>query len=607
MGRRCERFSRMAPPNDQLMRYATQMAEGLAKAHQAGIVHRDFKPENVIISEDGYVKILDFGLAKLSAHGAVGSEIATAVKGATTPGTILGTVGYMSPEQAKGESADFRSDQFSLGAVLYEMVTGRPAFHRATPAETLSAVLRDDPLAGLTTRPELADTLRRCLAKTPGERFASTMEITARIRGAARADTAREAPFRSIAVLPLKNLSADPDQEFFADGMTDALITALAKLGELKVISRSSSMQFKRTDKPMTQIADALGVEAVIEGSVLRAGERVRISAQLIDATADAHLWADSYEGDIRDVLQLQSNVARAIAKEIHVKLERHDGDSPQIAPQVDPEAYESYLRGRHLWAGSTEQGLREALSYFEAAIATDPSYAPSYAGVADVCGQQGFLGALAPAEAFPRLQTAARKALELDPTSAEAHASLGYALALYDWSWAAGEKELKRAIELNPSYAMARLFYFWYLMMQRRLDEAHEQIQRARELDPLSFTIRIMVGQHLLWARRYADAISYLEPIVALEPNQAMAQWTLGVAYAKSGRFAEATSSLGHGMAIGTNCQAWLGHVHARAGETEKALNVLSELEESGQRRDMFPRITSPSFTSARAKTTTR
>ena len=187
-------------PNDQLMRYATQMAEGLAKAHQAGIVHRDFKPENVIISEDGYVKILDFGLAKLSAHGAVGSEIATAVKGGTTPGTILGTVGYMSPEQAKGESADFRSDQFSLGAVLYEMVTGRPAFRRATPAETLSAVLRDDPLAGLTMRPELADTLRRCLAKTPGERFVSTMEITARIRGAARADTAREAPFRSIAV-----------------------------------------------------------------------------------------------------------------------------------------------------------------------------------------------------------------------------------------------------------------------------------------------------------------------------------------------------------------------------------------------------------------------
>jgi len=574
---------------DRLLRYATQLAEGLARAHRAGIVHRDLKPENVVISEDDYVKILDFGLAKLMSEPDPGSAVETRSR-ATKPGTLLGTVGYMSPEQAKGQPADFRSDQFALGAVLYEMASGAPAFRAETSVETLSAILRDEPPPLPPGVPErIRAIVPRCLAKSAAERYESTEAIVAALRETVQ-ELRPSAPsatkeIRSIAVLPLSDLNPRQGEEYFVDGMTEALITHLTKVGAIKVISRTSSMRYRQSEKPLTEIARELRVDGIVEGSVLRAEERVRISVQLVDARSDQSLWAESYEREARDVLALQSEVARAIVQEIRVKVSPSEQavlEAPR--PRVDPSVYSLYLRGRQLNKRFDEKSLAEARRLFERVIEKDPSFAGAHAGLADSYYFLTLSTSLAPAEFYPRAKSAALAALELDETLAEAHTALGNVRALFDWDWSAAEASFRRAIELNPSSAAARWYYSIPLLNLGRYEDCLRECDRCIELDPLSPGPRQTKAYCLYVAGRLEESAAQHQLAIDLDADYVLSWYSAGFVYLRQGHRRRACESFERAVALSGGVPLYrsgLGVSYARTGREGEALTILRELEE--------------------------
>jgi serine/threonine protein kinase/Tfp pilus assembly protein PilF len=614
-------------PTKKLLKLSTQIAEGLAKAHSAGIVHRDLKPENLMVTGDGFVKILDFGLAKLVPEPSGGDSDAATIAKETREGTILGTTAYMSPEQAAGRPVGHHSDQFSFGSILYEMATGKAAFSRETVTETLAAVMRDEPEPASVSNPHVAVQLThiigRCLEKGPHQRYDSTRDVARELESVHELSTAPQAALwtsrrlpvagaigfgllamlvvmatalftedvqewiagdrgprriESIAVLPLENLSGDPEQEYFADGMTEVLIADLAKIGALKVISRTSAMQYKGARKPLPEIARELNVDAVIEGSVLQAGDRVRITAQLIRATTDQHLWAESYERDLSDILALQGEVARAIAKEIEVKLTSGEEARLASARPVNPEAHPAYLRGRYFWNKRTEVGHKRAFEYFQQAIDVDPSYAAAYAGLADA---YLFLNEPTPEEANRRARAAATKALEMDDTLAEARTTLAFA-AIFDWEWAAAEKGFQRAIELNPSYATAHHWYSLLLTWTGRHEEAIAEMKRAQDVDPLSLVIGTALAGTFYFARQYDQAIELYQKTLAMDENFYRAHSGLATAYLQKGMFEEAIAEsqwVPDRYPI-PSTHAVFGRAYAMAGKTAEALEILDELK---------------------------
>ena len=483
-------------PTKRPLQLATQMADGLAKAHAARIVHRDLKPANIMVTTDGFVKILDFGVAKLIPEPAEVSSERTTVSRRTGEGSIVDTVPYMSPEQAAGRPVGYRSNQFAFGSLLYEMATGNVAFKRDTVPHTQVAIIEDEPEPIKKLNDEIPTQLsaivERCLAKDPEKRYESTAELATELKNVPETSHAwrarrwvlwataallatflvwafgpnlvrlskrvlpstTRAPIESIAVLPLHNLSDDPEQEYFADGLTEALITDLAKIRALKMISRTSAMRYKGTDKPLSEIAQELNVDAVIEGSALRVGDRVRITTQLIDVETDQALWAETYERDFQDLLVLQSEVARAVAREVRVKLTPEEREGLTRRRQVDPKAHEAYLKGRYYWNKRTINAFEQSIEFFDQAIQVDSSYAVANAGLADSYNMLGAFRARPPIEAFSRSKALALKALEIDETIAEAHASLAFAKFKMDWDWRGAEEGFKRSIEFNPGYA---------------------------------------------------------------------------------------------------------------------------------------------------------
>jgi TolB-like protein/Tfp pilus assembly protein PilF len=631
-----DRLSGGRLPARKALDYAAQVARGLAAAHEKGIVHRDLKPENLFVTKDGRVKILDFGLAKLThpeASGAPLTQAPTETRG-TEPGVVMGTVGYMSPEQVRGQLADHRSDIFSFGAVLYETLTGERAFRGDTAVETMNAILKEDPPELARTVDEIPPSLerivRRCLEKIPDERFQSARDLAFALAETQIAPTAvghisgpsprrgrllvrsalgfaalliallainapklrrqwmrtaEASRVRSLAVLPLENLSGDPEQEFFADGMTEALIADLGKIRALRVISRTSAMRYKGSKKSLPEIARDLDVDAIVEGSVLQSGGRVRITAQLIQAATDRHLWSESYERDLRDILTLQSDVAQAIAKEIRIAVSPQEQARLAKNRRVDPEAHRSYLLGRYWWNKRSAEGFQKALQYFEQAIAKDPTFAAAYAGLSDTYSSLGYY-VLRPREAFPKARAAAAKALELDDTLAEVHASFGNIAFVYDWNWVAAEKSLKRSIELSPGYAPAHHWYSLLLSALGRLDEASAEIRRALELDPLSLIMNHNVGLQLYYARRYDEAIEQYRKTLEMDPHFSITRLMLMYAYAEKGMFREAIAQaegISHSNAVR---RAALAYAYARAGDRPQALGLVAD-DTAGSERD--------------------
>ncbi|MGA7293249.1 MAG: protein kinase [Terriglobales bacterium] len=611
-----------------------QLAEGLAAAHEQNIVHRDLKPNNLRLTPDGRLKILDFGLAKLVQPTPPAAEADTE----SETRTIVGALPYMSPEQLQGRVSDRRSDIWAAGTVIYEMVTGHPAFHEKTDTATAGAILHK-PVAppGRVTHglsPHLEDIILKCLEKEPENRYQSAKELAVDLRrlslasagalvrtaepisrsilvGRALAGVAillsiaallvaintaglrdrwlgRGRPPRigSLAVLPLANLSRDPMQDYFADGMTEALITDLAQSTDLRVISRTSVMRYKGTEKTLPEIARELHVDAVVEGSIQRSENRVRITAQLIRAATDQHLWAESYERDLQDILTLQDEVAYAITQQVEGRLSQKNEVRRGSLRPVNPEAYEAYLKGRYFWNKRDRNSLEKSLGYFNEAIAKDPNYALAYAGLADVYLVLDPDWGIASNEINEKAKEAAQKALTIDDSLAEAHTSLA---TIYhnEWNWQGAEREFKRAIELNPSYATAHHWYSIYLATVGRFDESVKEATKASELDPLSLIISASLGNRLNEARRYEDGANQCRKTLDMDPNFGLAHLCIGISYVNVRRFKEGISELQKGTELlpgDPYSMEQLGIAYALSGDRARAREVLSRLQDPSQ-----------------------
>jgi serine/threonine-protein kinase len=581
-----------------------QIAEALMVAHERGVVHRDLKPENVVLTDASRVKVLDFGVATLATDDGMASTSTRAAELAA--GTLL----YMAPERLLGSAGDARSDVYALGVVLYVMVAGRPPFQSKPATALVYEIINAAPPPPTRIRNDLSrrleDVILKCLEKDPGYRYQTARDVAIDLKRLAAAEARaaygagasaygaggpRAERIRSLVVLPLENLSGDAEQEFFADGMTDALIADLAQIGDLRVVSRTSAMRYKGARQPLPEIARELGVDAVVEGTVLRAGNRVRITAQLIEAASDRHVWARVYQRDLSDVLTLQGEVASSIAGEIRGQLTPTQQSRWRQARTVDPAAFDAYLRGRQHWNRRTEPELRKAVEYFKQAIEKDPSYAAAYSGLADSYNILGDLNALTPGNASASALGAAQRALELDPELAEAHTSLGFVRLFFDWSWREAELHYRRALELNPNYATAHQWYAEVLISQGRFDEAIAEARRAIEIDPISVILRTTLSDTLYFARRYDEAIEQLRRTVEFEPGFVAARTDLGRALTQAGRYPEAIASFEAALRLsGSDSKASpaLGFVYAVAGMTDKARVILKTIEEQRSVRYM-------------------
>ncbi len=560
-------------PTDQVVRYGQQLADALAHAHARGVVHRDFKSGNVVVTAEGQVKVLDFGLAKRLTEEALADVTTVAPHSLTAPGMVAGTLAYMAPEQLRGRPADARSDIWALGVVLYEMAAGRRPFQGQTGFELTAAIFNQPvpPMPGPVPEP-VAGVVERCLAKEPGERYQRAGEVKAALeavasgRDVARWPTWRTAAWRRrrllgraaavvalllvaatlvafdvggvrsrvmgradpirLAVLPFANLSGDAGQEYLSDGLTQEMITLLGRLhpATLSVIARTSVMRYKKGDTPPGRIGRELGVDYILAGNAQRDANRLRITAELIKVADETQIWTDTYEPDVSAILTVQGRVAQNVAKALAVKLLPAEEARLAIVRTVNPEAYDAYLKGSALWQSLKAADIEAAQRHFEQALEKDPSYVPAVSGLAGVWLVRGQVGLVWPTEAGPKAKALALQALGLDDNSADAHEALAQVLAWSEWDWRGADREFTRTLELNPNAANAHAYYGHYLAIMRRAREAVSHSERATKLDPFNPLYHSMHGIVLMYLRRYDDALAAANTAIAIRADTSIA-----------------------------------------------------------------------------------
>jgi serine/threonine-protein kinase len=614
------RLRRGCLPWRDAVRIGIAVAEGLAAAHSKGIIHRDLKPENIFLSGEDGVKILDFGVARRTAVDP--HQDKTSARTETEPGTVLGTVGYMSPEQVRGGVADAPSDIFSLGCVLFEMIGGKRAFARETAAQTLASILEDDPppVSELVRKipPEIDRVVARCLAKNSRERTQSardlSLALTDLLSGAGASGPRRPElrPRRSswiggvcaailaaasiywftmaakhgdsLAILPFVNASGSPEMEYLSDGITESLINGLSQVPNLAVMSRNSVFRYKGRERDAQAAGRSLKVRAVLTGRVVQRGDSLSISAELIEVSNNHIIWGDHYNRRLLDILALQEEISTEISRKLRFKLSGDEQKRLTRRATQNTEAYQLYLKGHYYSTKRTPDGFKKGIDYYQKAIAVDPNYAPAYAGLAEtynVMGNYGY-GLMAPKEAWAKAKVAAEEARRIDDAFGAAHTNLAMGAYFYDWDWPTADREFKRALELDPSSSLTYHWYSHYLMTMDRTQQALEAGRRALELDPFDLPINAHQGWQYFCVRRYDQAIESLQRTLDMEPGFHTTHRYLGMVYEDTGRFQDAIGEFEKTVRItggSVPMLALLGHAYAAADQRAQARSILDQL----------------------------
>ena len=558
-----------------------QICEGLGEAHRLGVVHRDLKPQNVMVDDNGNARIMDFGIAQ-----------SLESKGITGVGVIIGTPEYMAPEQVEGKETDRRSDIYSLGIILYEMVTGRAPFEGDTAyiigMKQKTEIPKDPKEFNALIPEDLNRLILRCLEKKKEKRYQTTAEILSELtkidRDKSKQGKVYEMEIKnSIAVLPFTDLSPQKNQEYFCDGMAEELINTLTKIEGMKVVSRTSSFQFKEVGYDICEIGKKLKVHTVLEGSVRKAGDRLRITAQLVNVADGYHLWSEKYDRDMEDIFAVQDEISLAIVDKLKIQLFGKEKAKLVKRYTENPEAYSLYLKGRFFWNKRTVEGMKRAIEYFEQAIEKDPDFAMAYAGMADCYIILPYYSSLPPMELMPKAKESVTKALKKDNSIAEAHASLALIKMYDDRDWGKAEQEIKYALELSPNYASAHLWYAWFLIWNARFDEAIQVLKRAQDLDPLSLVINDDLGLALFFSRKYNQAIEQFIKTLEIDPNYSYSNMYLAWGYLQKSMYEEALTHIRKekDLARGWNpyVESWMGIIYLRMGKKEKAQEILNKL----------------------------
>jgi serine/threonine-protein kinase len=591
------RIKRGPVPVEEASRIVMGVAEGLAKAHDNGIVHRDVKPANLLVTGDGEVKILDFGVAKLTGRTRV-----------TKTNTTVGTVGYMSPEQARGEEIDPRSDVFSLGIVLYELLSTKHPFEADNDLAVMYKIVNQDADPVSSHAPGVPTALERVLERAMDRDVAKRYQSAREFRDALAAATtapprsavtpgAADATIDSLAVLPFVNESADPEVDYLSDGLTDTLIDNLCQLPKLRVMARSTVFRYAGADAPADprDVGSSLGVRAVLTGRLLQRGDNLLVRAELVDTHDGTRLWGDRFKRPVSEVLDIEEEISREISQNLRIKLNPDDKERLAKRHTENPEAHRAYLKGRHVWnQWKTPDGMRMAIGFFERALEIDPLYTLAFAGLADSHSMLGNIKAVPPEVAYPKAKTAAMQGLAIDDAVAELHTSLGFVHRFWEWDWAAAEAAFQTAVDLNPGYATAYRFFGQLLCGLGRFEEAIATSTRALELDPLSRILRGALGDVYFYARRYDEAIALYERTLEMEPEFIAGHTDLARSFELVGRYDEAIAEFETAAALAPKGppepSSGMAHVYAQMGEREKALAILEELVDMRSRRYVSP-----------------